>query len=165
MSRVNIHVTVSKDLLNKLENAPHNKGIMTYVHGTLARYCNDYIPMRDGNLRKSVAITYKYAEWHTGGKHGGYAHYQWAGVVYSPNYPVFRDGRVVWFYTPKDTHKTPTNRELGIEWEDPVRFPGWTFGYTTPDTGHHWEQIMLAHKGEQFYDEVRRIIVKGVNKS
>lgn len=39
-----------------------------------------------------------------------YAHYQYEGVAYGPNYPIMDGGTVMGFYSPP--HKSPTGKKL-----------------------------------------------------
>ena len=71
-----------------------------------------------------------------------YAHYQYEGVVYAPNKAVWNYNNIVGWRTPKGVEKYPTDRTLGT----PGYLNGWTFGYTTFGTTHHWDKEMMKDR-------------------
>lgn len=91
-----------------------------------------YIPFRQGALRNSV----RYPEGLEGGLieyNTPYAHYQYVGEVYGPNFPIYDgEGNLIGFRSPP--HKYPTGRPLT---------------YYTEGTGDHWfERAKADHKQE-----------------
>jgi hypothetical protein len=111
--------------------------------------------MKSGALRESMTVNPESITW---GEGLGYAAYQHEGVVYGPNfpiisggvlsgffrvgerrYPTFKGGTITGWYSIPEIPKYPTDRELGT----PGEWRGWTFGYSTPDTTHHWVDKML----------------------
>ena len=91
-----------------------------------------FVPFQQGGLREKVD--------YPKGIYGGeieyssiYAHYQYMGIVYGPNYPIRdSDGNVIGWRSPPVKH--PTDRPLT---------------YKTPGTGSHWfEKAKAQHKGE-----------------
>lgn len=107
---------------------------MTFVHTRLHAYCSDYVPMDSGMLDQTVDITPEYVCYRS-----PYAHYQWAGVVYGPNIPIYKDGVLKGFISPPTKH--PTGKKMQ---------------YSTdkhPLATSHWEvAAMAAHKGDLCQD-------------
>ena len=97
---------------------------------------NRFVPKKSGKLRRSARVTPNAIIWST-----PYAHYQYMGEVYGPNYPIKRNGRIVGWYSKRGMTKHPTGRELGI----PGYWMGWRFGYTTKGTHHHWDQYFTMY--------------------
>lgn len=91
-----------------------------------------YVPKESGELRRSRRV---YPDKITWGEGLPYAHYQFAGEVWGPNRPITSKGTIVGWYSVAPKHKT--GRELGV----PGEWKGWTFGYTTPNTKHHWTDV------------------------
>lgn len=106
------------------------------VNQIIGERANKYVPMKSGALRASMEVDPDSITW---GSDIPYAHYQYEGVVYAPNRPITSQGTVIGWYTPVGVTKAPTDRELGI----PGEWKGWVFGYSTPDTTHHWVDKML----------------------
>lgn len=117
------------DLLNKLFN---DKGVRIHINTIIKDAINNFVPMKNGDLRKSAEVTEDSITWGNGLK---YARYQYYGEVYGPNYPITRRGRIVGWYSRRGVTKSPTGRELG----KPGYWKGWRFGYTTKGTHHHWD--------------------------
>ena len=122
---------LQRKLLAVVDNDTTRRGINQII----ADMANEYVPMQSGDLRASVGrVGPKTISWSA-----EYARYQYYGQVYGPNFPVIQGGNVVGWYSPEK--KYPTGRELGV----PGFWRGWTFGYTTPGTGHHWIDKMMAN--------------------
>ena len=64
-----------------------------------------YVPVAEGNLGTQVVIRPKEIE-HT----APYAHYQYEGIVYGPNYPISDGFNVTGYWSPP--HKKPTGKRL-----------------------------------------------------
>lgn len=118
-----------------------------------------YVPSstgdEDAGLRGSVKVTPDSIIW---GDNLAYAHYQYEGEVYGPNTPGAVNGAPAWKSEPE---KYPMGRELGVpgsaylraKWYVGSRPISWalggvrapwllyTFGYSTPGTGHHWDEL------------------------
>lgn len=134
-----------------------DREIKINVNRIIARKIQPYVPMKDGGLRESLRVGENFISW----GHGlNYARYQFGGEVYGANYPIVADGKLLgffntssnkrypifdansgtitgWFSLPGKGTKYPTGRELGVSGE----WRGWTFGYTTPGTQHHWTDV------------------------
>ncbi len=101
--------------------------------------CDPLIPFKQGALRNSV----NYPQGIYGGEIGyntPYAHYQYDGIVYGPNYPI-RDaqGNITGWYSPPK--KYPTGRQLT---------------YHTPGTTDHFFEKAKEQHGKEWIDLVKR---------
>lgn len=139
--------TVLQDKLLKIIN---DKEVMREAHRLLGEQCNKYVPKKSGALRASMKAYPQSVRWET-----PYAHYQYMGEVYEPNYPILssfkstnhNDGLIIGWYSRPGVQKVPTGRELGV----PGEWKGWRFGYTTPDTHHHWFDEAMKNGGKRTY--------------
>lgn len=127
-------------LQTKLYNLVGNKEVMREAHRILGEMCNDYVPMKTGELRKSMIAYPQSVVWTS-----PYARYQYEGEVWGPNKPIIQGGVIVGWKEGEPRH--PTGRELGI----PHEWMGWQFGYTTPETGHHWFDKAMENGGRRAY--------------
>ena len=140
MPGVRVTVSVNKTALQKkLLTIVDNDTTRRGVNQIIADMIEPYVPMKSGALRQSVHVGPKTIS----GGYGtsAYARYQYFGEVYGPNIPIMRQGVIVGWYSQPGVKKHPTGRELGI----PGYWRGWTFGYTTPGTKHHWDKLMLQN--------------------
>ena len=112
---------------------------MTEIHNALARYLDPYVPMDEGMLAGNIEITPEYVQYNS-----PYAHYQYVGKVYGPNIPIIENGVIVGYWSPPN--KKPT---------------GASIQYSTdkhPLATDHWDKRMMEDKGDEFTEEVGRII-------
>ena len=129
--RIKLEATdLQQQLLSVVDSESTRRGINEIV-GEMA---NKYVPAESGALRESMHAGPKTVTWST-----PYARYQYYGEVYGPNFPIESQGIIVGWFSRPGERKHPTGRELGI----PGEWKGWTFGYTTPGTKHHWYNRML----------------------
>lgn len=121
--------------------------VMYDIGQLMADYYNEYVPMQSGELRNSVRVyanPYRFSiSWGNTPRTKKYVRYQFGGVVYGKNMPLFQKGGSIrgWF-SPKGVKKYPTDRELGEKHDWPIVHKRKTyiaeFGYTTEGTHHHW---------------------------
>lgn len=76
-----------------------------------------------------------------------YAHYQWEGKVYGPNYPIFENGKIVGWRSPP--HKTPTGKTLVYS----------TFPH--PLATSHWDKAMMTARGDDLAKAYQEFINGG----
>lgn len=133
--RVKVKVNRTK-LQKKLLSLVGNEKTLRGINQIIADMIEPYIPYKSGGLRQSVHVGPKTIAWTA-----IYARYQYFGEVYGPNFPIMSQGQIVGWYSNPGEKKHPTGRELGL----PGYWKGWTFGYTTPGTGHHWVDKMLEN--------------------
>ena len=115
-----------------LDLLSHDEAVLVHINTIIKDSINKFVPMKSGALRQSAEVTKDSIIW---GKGLEYAHYQYMGEVYGPNYPIIRGGTIVGWYSKPNMTKHPTGRELGR----PGYWMGWKFGYTTKGTHHHWD--------------------------
>lgn len=94
----------SWELCNKALN---DKAFWTFAATEWHRLYKDYVPMDQGILYTSVRITPGQIE-----HYAPYAHYQYEGRAYGPNYPITEGGRVVGFLSKPNRRKQPTGASL-----------------------------------------------------
>lgn len=130
-----------RDLLNELA---HNTNVLKRYNKIIGKHLNQFVPMKSGNLRASMTVDAEGVHW---GEGIPYAHYQYMGEVYGPNFPVRNeDGTIIGWCSPAGMQKYPTGRPLGT----PGEIDGWVFGYTTPGTMAFWDAPYTGHQWVQF---------------
>lgn len=109
----------------------------------IAADCDPLIPFQQGALRNSVnypeGIYGGEIEWNT-----PYAHYQYEGIVYGPNIPIYDgDGNLTGFFSPPK--KNPTLRPLQ---------------YHTEGTTDHWFEESKEKNLKSWVDLVKKTVGK-----
>lgn len=105
-------VRISAEVIDKIRTAKVKKAVKsdklwTYIAKQWHRHYEKYVPMQSGILYQQV--TFAPGEiYHS----ANYAHYQYAGDVYSPNIPITEGGAIVGYFSPKNRPKTKTERKL-----------------------------------------------------
>ena len=104
---------------------------MLFLANQAAKFMDPYVPA-DNLLAQNIFIT---ADDDCGHiiYNSPYAHYQWEGELYGPNYPITDGGEVVGFWSPP--HKTPTGKSLKYS----------TFRH--PLATSHWDKAMMVARG------------------
>lgn len=165
-----------KALKNKIDNLIDDK-TMQQIHNLFAMLINPYVPMDEGPLSQSLEVTKDYVRYTQ-----PYAHYQYMGEVYGPNYPGWEDGATPGWRSPAGKgSKHPTGRELGKQghatltpkWEfdgnyikaDPTKLIEWDFGYNTerhPNATHHWDKVAMQDQNikKKFEEGVKNILLR-----
>lgn len=102
------------------------------INEILLEQINKYVPEGEtGDLRFTSYATPENLVWPV-----EYAHYQFTGKVYGPNFLIKnKDGDIVGWRSKSDRPKRPTGRPLG-----------WYYGYTTPGTGPNWANKMWQNE-------------------
>lgn len=137
MAGVRIKPKVNRTKLQrKLLDLVGNEKTKRGINQIIADMVKPYVPYKSGSLRESVQVGPKTIAWRK-----VYARYQYYGEVYGPNFPIMSGGKIVGWYSRPGEKKHPTGRELGL----PGEWKGWTFGYTTPGTKHHWLDEMMMY--------------------
>jgi len=148
------------ELQQKLLGIIGNDKVKKGVNQIIGERANKYVPMKSGALRESMHVGPKTITWGSGLDYG---RYQYGGVVYEQNIPITSKGTIIGWYSKPGVTKVPTDRELGV----PGEWKGWTFGYTTPGTKHHWIDEMLQHERRAMNTEITTYLkrmAKGMNK-
>lgn len=113
-------------------------GARKYIASEVKRLCDPYVPMQQGILNNNVTIAgdgsyIVYTQ--------PYAHYQYEGVVYGPNYT---NGEIFWS---GKAPKAPTGKKLDY--------------HGAPMRGPKWEKRMLADKSKDLERSIEAYIKKG----
>lgn len=130
-----IHLTVIRNdvetaLQSNLKQLCNDEQTRYGINAILKNAINEYVPMDTGRLRLSARADSETVSWRT-----PYAHYQFMGVVYGPNFLVKdRRGYILGWRSPRGVgSKSPTGRSLG-----------WYYGYTTEGTTSDWVNAMWS---------------------
>ena len=107
---------------------------MKFLANEAARLMDPYVPADKLILSQNIKIT---ADEDCGHilYDSPYAHYQYEGELYGPNYPITDGENVVGFYSPP--HKTPTGKKLHHS----------TFRH--PLATSHWDKAMKTARGDE----------------
>lgn len=132
-----------QDLLSRLGNDPE---IRKRYNEIIGNAINQFVPMKSGALRISMRFDAESVHW---GESLPYAHYQYAGIVWGPNFPQRNeDGTIIGWRSPIGVgSKHPTDRLLGAT---PGEYDGWVFGYSEPGTMAHWDAPYTGHQWAQY---------------
>ena len=145
---VEIHLNVIK-VSSRFRKVINDPKVTLAMHNTFAKEMNPYVPMQTGVLSQSIEITPDYVRYTQ-----PYAHYQYTGIVYGPNFPITENGVITgWFSPPGRGSKHPTG-EL-IEYSTEMH----------PLATHHWDKAMLRDKGKEFKKQIKDILVYYLNRS
>lgn len=141
----NIHIEVKNDaLIKKFQTVVNDDQVCLQLHNLFAKEMDPFVPMDNGHLAQSVEVTKDYVRYP-----GPYAHYQYVGIVYGPNIPMFDEtGNIVGWWSPPGKPKNPTGRSIVYS----------TSGH--PLASKEWDKAMLETKGEDFRKQVKEILVK-----
>lgn len=107
---------------------------MLFLASNAARLMDPYVPADNLVLAQNIQITADDDCGHVT-YNSQYAHYQYTGEVYGPNYPLTDGGEVVGFWSPP--HKTPTGKHLEYS----------TFRH--PLATDHWDKAMTTARGDE----------------
>lgn len=108
---------------------------MLYANTRLHAYCSPYVPMDSGILDQNIEITPECVHYKS-----PYAHYQYEGDEYGPNYPITENGQVVGFFSPPV--KKPTGKKLQYSTDN------------HPLATSHWDKAAAVAKGKQLADDI-----------
>ena len=172
---LNYRTKLQKELIAKLKSP----STMQEINETILDYANDYVPTKSGSLVSSSRATPTSIKWSA-----PYAKYQYYGKVYGPNLIGWvTESKSGWRSPPK---KYSTGRELGANKESklmPAQFvpardgngymkapPGTpeilaSFGYTKPNTHHHWMRAMWAERKRSLQNEITWLLKSKVSSS
>lgn len=155
-------------LQQKLLDLIDDQEVLLGVTKLVADRTNKYVPMQSGALRESMNVEPGRITWGEGLEYG---HYQYEGVVYGLNKPLtirFTDDAnigeanvlITGWKTPAGMVKYPTDRELGV----PGEYLGWTFGYSTPGTHHHWIDEMMTNERRSLMNQITAYLKREAKK-
>jgi len=155
---INAHLR-SGSVRKRLLAVMSNKETMREVHEELKQFVEPYVPMSKGggDLRKSAEVKPSGVVYES-----PYAHYQYEGEVYGPNLPIWqyikgdKSSIIIDWRSAPGTTKHPMGRTLGT----PGRWKGWKFGYSTPDTTHHWMEEAFKNGGKARFSKRATRVMK-----
>lgn len=129
----------------RLNLEPNGKVQRTFTH-TCKLHMDKYTPYREGalaydNVEEGTNYIYYYSP---------YAHYMYEGKVMGPTFPIFEDGILVGFRSPKGKKKHYTGKDITY----------------VPRTGHeyagpHWDQRMWTAEKDEVIKEVEKAMKRG----
>lgn len=129
---------VKTALQRKYEALISDDNVLIGVNEIIAKAAEKYIPTDTGNLATDRTVTPETVTWNA-----SYAHYQFVGEIYGPNFKRWSGSNIVgWTSPPGENTKYPTGRKLG----KPGFWKGWPFGYTTPGTGPNWIKELWSNE-------------------
>lgn len=135
LKSVNIN---ARGMADKLEN---DSAFWTFAASEWHRLYAPYVPFESGTLRDSVTITPK-----TITHNAPYAHYQYTGDVYGPNYPITQNGVRVGYYSPPNRPKYPTGKRLK---------------YKNPKAAAKWDQVAAGTQLPKLVSSLQAYIDSG----
>lgn len=145
-AKIGVNLTPD-DLLAAYGMEPGGR-IQRTIDEAVIRECTPYVPASpDRTLEFSAGVSSEIGSglviWNT-----PYAHYQYMGIVYGPNFQVMIKGALEWrSYAGRPKH--PTDRELTYDKAQ------------NPMAGPYWFERMKADKLNDILDEARRVAIQG----
>lgn len=132
---------ISVDIYNPKKTAKRifSNDVRIYANTRLHAYCSPYVPMDSESLDQTVDITPDYVHYKS-----PYAHYQYEGEVYGPNFPIDMGGGLIGFYSPPT--KYPTGRKLNYSNDK------------HPLATSRWDKTAMAAKGDQLANDIEAYI-------
>lgn len=142
--RIKAEIDDIEPVVVKLENAARiDTPIKIFANTQLVRYCDPYVPASSSRmLAGHVNITEDYAQYP-----GPYGHYQYMGIVYGPNIPIFEGETLVGFFSIPGKPKTKTERKLNYSKD------------IHPLAQSHWDKAAMRRHQEDLNNDVKDYIV------
>ena len=128
----------ARGMADKLEN---DRTFWTFAASEWHRLYAPYVPFESGTLRDSVTIAPK-----TITHNAPYAHYQYTGDVYGPNYPITQNGVRVGFFSIPNRPKHKTGGKLK---------------YKNPKAAAKWDQVAAATQAPKLVSSLQAYIDSG----
>lgn len=129
------------DLLNQFQGLIDDETTMLQIYNLWGKIIEPFVPMDNGILAHSYEVTPNYLRYH-----GPYAHYQYMGIMYGPNFPIFDNGQLVGFYSPPK--KYPTDIPLNYNTEK------------HPLASKEWDKAAMTLKKDEFLEGVKAIMIR-----
>lgn len=139
--RIDIKVDLNIKTMALAKAIEEDDALWMYAATEWHRLYKKYVPMESGQLRDNVTITPGQIVHEV-----PYAHYQYAGIVYEPSYPITQGGIVVGFFSPKNRKKNPTSRKLK---------------YKSPSASKEWDKAAEATEKAALVSSIQRYIDEG----
>lgn len=116
--RIDLDVIVNINTKKMVDKIRNDDSFWYYAATEWNRLYSKYVPFETGTLRDTVTISPKQIT-HT----APYAHYQYTGEVYGPNYPIIQNGVHVGYFSTPDRKKHPTGKSL--KYKNPLASKEW----------------------------------------
>lgn len=145
MANIIINTEIQSDLsqiLKRFDGLIDDDTTMIEIYNLFGKMIEPWVPMDTGILAHSYEATPKYLRYP-----GPYAHYQYMGIVYGPNFPIYdENGNIVgWASPPK---KYPTDRSLVYSTEKHER------------ASKEWDKAAWEVIKEPFLEAVKAILIR-----
>lgn len=128
----------ARGMTDKLEN---DRTFWTLAASEWHRMYAPYVPFESGTLRDSVTIAPK-----TITHNAPYAHYQYTGDVYGPNFPITQNGVRVGYYSTPNRPKQRTEKKLK---------------YKNPKAAAKWDQVAAGTQLPKLVSSLQAYIDSG----
>ena len=128
----------ARGMADKLEN---DKAFWKFAASEWHRLYAPYVPFESGALRDSVTIAPK-----TITHNAPYAHYQYTGEVYGPNYPITQNGVRVGYYSTPNRPKQRTGKKLK---------------YKNPKAAAKWDEVAAGTQLPKLVSSLQAYIDSG----
>lgn len=148
-------------LLTQFSGLINDDQTMLEIHMLFAKLIEPWVPMDNGVLAHGYEITPEYIKYP-----GPYAHYQYMGVVYGPNYPIKVGGEVIGFFTNPYGKKSPIieGGEIVGWYSPPHKEPtGEELTYNKEKHEHaskEWDKAAYPVIKDQFLEGVKAILIR-----
>lgn len=134
---------VSK-LLKQFEQLATDDKTMIDIYNLFAKLIEPWVPMDSGILAHGYEITPNYLRYP-----GPYAHYQYMGIVYGPNIPLFDGaGQIIGFYSPPQKYPKEPEQEIVYNKEKHER------------ASKEWDKAAYPVIKDQFLEGVKQILTR-----
>ena len=140
MASITVGVKISDALKRKVAEI-NNPTTMLAIHNNLARMCDPYVPMQEGNLAQQTVITPESVTYTQ-----PYARYQYYGEIYGPNIPIYEDGIIIGWFSRPGVKKQPTGRFMSHSKEK------------HPLATSFWDKAMMRDHGDEFNREIEQLL-------
>ena len=118
------------------------------VDAAVIRECFPYLPFDEGVLAGSANIATEIGSGEVV-YDTPYAHYQYYGEVWGPNFPIVENGVIVGYWSPPEKH--PTGKQLQYKTDK------------HPLAGSHWFERAMANHGDDVLKEAQDAANRGCN--
>lgn len=146
--QLKIDTYMSPTLMNIAKSIKADSAMKKFANAELARFCEPYVPSQTNHLSQKARITADCVTYP-----GPYAHYQYTGIVYGPNYPIRENGHIVRWVSRKGVKKHPTDRHLHYSQQ------------MHPLAQDHWDQAAMAIHKEDLAQEIKLYIADRLLKA
>lgn len=145
MADVIVNTEISFDvnkLIHQFDCLITDDKTMLEIYNLFAKIIEPWVPMDTGILAHGYEVTPNYLRYH-----GPYAHYQYMGIVYGPNFPQFDEaGNIVGWASPPKKYKTDRPLEYNKEKHERA--------------SKEWDKAAMKVVKDQFLEGVRQILIR-----